>query len=111
MKKGSKVAVTLAAIGVTAVAGVGIAQAASGGDVSQQPITGAALEQASTAALDHTGGGRVTETEVNDEESYYQVEVTMPDGRQIDVQLDKNFHVVGDKVEQENTHDDANDNQ
>jgi hypothetical protein len=28
-------------------------------------------------------------------ESYYEVEVVLPDGRQVDVQLDEQFHVVG----------------
>jgi uncharacterized membrane protein YkoI len=102
MRKGSKLAVVLAAVGVTAIAGIGIAQATSGDDDSDRPITGAALDQASAAALEHTGGGRVTETEVGDEDSYYEVEVTTDDGRQIDVQLDKNFHVVGDKVDNDN---------
>ena len=60
-----------------------------------QPITGAARAKARAAALAHTGGGRVTDTEVGDEESYYEVEVTMPDGRQVDVQLDESFAVVG----------------
>jgi uncharacterized membrane protein YkoI len=106
MKKGSKIAVTFAAVGVTAVAGIGIAQAASGDDESQHPITGSALDQASAAALEHTGGGRVTETEVGDEDSYYEVEVTIDDGRQIDVQLDKSFNVVGEKVD----HNRSNDN-
>jgi hypothetical protein len=110
MKKGSKIAIVLGAVGVTAIAGVGIAQATSGGSDHDRPITGAALEQASRAALEHTGGGRVTETEVGDEESLYEVEVTMADGRTIDVQLDKDFHVVGDKVDREEGDRDANDN-
>ncbi len=59
------------------------------------PITGAALERASAVALDHTGGGQVTETEVGDEDSYYEVEVTLDDGSQVDVQLDREFNVVG----------------
>jgi uncharacterized membrane protein YkoI len=59
------------------------------------PITGSALDQARDAALKHTGGGKVTETEVGDEESYYEVEVTLDDGRQVDVQLDEQFRVVG----------------
>ena len=62
----------------------------------RSPITGSALDNATTAALEHTGGGTVTGTEVGDEESYYEVEVTLDDGTQIDVQLDKRFHVVGD---------------
>ena len=70
-------------------------------DATDTPITGAALQKASAAALEHTGEGHVTETEVNDEESYYEVEVTLDDGSQVDVQLDRQFHVVGDKVDSE----------
>ncbi len=33
----------------------------------------------------------VTGTEVGDEESYYEVEVTKADGSQVDVQLNDNF--------------------
>ncbi len=47
------------------------------------------------AAIDHLGGGRVTGTEVRDEESYYEVEVTLKSGEQVDVQLDEGFNVVG----------------
>ncbi len=63
------------------------------------PITGADLEQTSAAALARTGGGRVTETEVGDEESRYEVEVTVDDGSQVDVQLDERFEVVGSERE------------
>jgi len=76
--------------------GLGIAGAV-GGDDDEAPITGDALDQASEAALEHTGGGTVTETEVGDEESYYEVEVTLDDGSQVDVQLDEDFNVVGDE--------------
>jgi len=61
---------------------------------SDTPITGTARARAEAAALAHTGGGRVTGTEVDDEESKYQVEVTMADGRQVDVQLDEQFRFV-----------------
>ena len=47
----------------------------------RRPITGDALEQATAAALAHTGGGQVTETEVDDEESNYEVEVTLETAR------------------------------
>ena len=66
-----------------------------------QPIGGTALDQASAAALQHTGGGQVIETEVGDEESYYEVEVTRDDGTQVDVQLDRNFNVVGGEIDEE----------
>lgn len=55
--------------------------------------------RASQAALEHTGGGRVTDTEVGDEESHYEVEVTLEDGRRVDVQLNEQFEVVGDEFD------------
>ena len=89
----------LIAAGVVAVLGAGGAAIAIGSgesgddDATQKSITGSALQKASDAALAHTGGGKVTETEVGDEESYYEVEVTTDQGQQ-DVQLDRNFNVV-----------------
>ena len=59
------------------------------------PITGLDLERASAVALEFTGEGRVTATEIEDEESYYEVEVRLDDGREVDVQLDEAFNVVG----------------
>ena len=53
------------------------------------------------AALEETGGGEVTGTEVGDEESYYEVEVTLDDGSQVDVQLDRDFQVVGSEADHE----------
>jgi uncharacterized protein with LGFP repeats len=90
------------ALGIAAVAlaagGVGIATAGGGGD-SEQPISGSALDKAEAAALEHTGGGTVSETEMGDEESFYEVEVTQDDGTQVDVQLDRGFDVVGDEAD------------
>ena len=87
------------AIGAAAVAiGSGIATAQPD-DGEGTPITGEALVKASQAALAFTGGGTVTATEVGDEESLYEVEVTLSDGSQVDVQLDENFVVVGDKTD------------
>lgn len=76
------------------MAGVAGVTVAATGD-SETPITGDALEQASEAALAETGGGEVTDTEIGDEESYYEVEVTLDDGTEVDVQLDADFEVVG----------------
>ena len=101
------VAAALAAL-VVAAGGVGVAVATGGGDddESEAAISGPALQKASRAALEHTGGGRVSDTEVGDEESYYEVEVTRPDGSQVDVQLDRGFNVVGDEADSENEPDD-----
>ena len=94
--------------GAIAVALLGAAAgiAAGQGDDNEQPITGDALERASAAALAHTGGGRVTETEQGDEDSFYEVEVTLDDGSQVDVQLDESFNVVGSEAEAEGEGDD-----
>ena len=104
---------TRAAIAATAVVGVaaiggGVALAAGGGDddATEAPITGEELDRASDAALEHTGGGRVTETEKGDEESLYEVEVTLDDGSQVDVQLDADFEVVSDERDSDTSKDD-----
>ena len=105
MQKRTKIAIGAAVVaGAVAVPTIAIA----GGD-DDTPITGPALERASTAALEHLGEGRVTDTEVGDEESYYEVEVTLDDGREIDVQLDRDFNVVGSEVEDPNEPENDND--
>jgi hypothetical protein len=63
-------------------------------DGADTAISGDALAQASAAALAYTGEGRVSGSEVDDEESKYEIEVTLDNGDQIDVQLDEGFHVV-----------------
>ena len=78
-------------------------------DEKEVPITGEALKKASAAALAFTGGGRVTGTEVGDEESYYEVEVTLEDGHQVDVQLDEHFKVVSADSDDEEEGDDEED--
>jgi hypothetical protein len=89
--------------------GAGVAVATGGGDDDEddRPISGQALERASAAALDHTGGGTVTATETGDEESSYEVEVTREDGSQVDVQLDRDFSVVGDETDDDASGDES----
>ena len=99
MRRGSKLAIAGVAAATILGTGTGIALAARGGDDDANerdggPITGQELEQATDAALAATGGGRVSETEVNDEESYYEVEVTLDNGDKVDVHLDEDFDVV-----------------
>ncbi len=94
------------AVGMIALgAGAGVVLA-SGGEDKEQPITGEELEKASDAALDHMGEGRVTATELQDEEGYYEVEVTKDDGRQVDVHLDRDFHVIDSSADSDGQADD-----
>jgi uncharacterized membrane protein YkoI len=99
MKK--RILITIAAAGALAAGGAAIAGAAGGDDdATDTPISGSALDRAKAAALaEHPG--KVTETEVGDEESYYEVEVTRPDGSQVDVQLDRDFNVVSSATDDE----------
>lgn len=101
MKRSTRWTLAGIAAGVL-VAGIGGGVALAGGAADpDRPITGPDRARAEQAALAHTGGGRVTDTEVGDEESRYEVEVTLPDGRQVDVQLDENFKVVGESADEE----------
>jgi uncharacterized membrane protein YkoI len=121
--RAKKVVAGIAALAALAFGGAALAQAGSGSDSSASqpstpaasqpaaessestgpdnsasdpstPINGGALAQAKAAALEVTGGGRVTATEVRDEEGYYEVEVVRPDGSQVDVHLDRGFNLI-----------------
>ena len=77
-------------------AGVAAFAAGSGSDGSSGnpgQSTGPGMDQAKSVALEHVDG-RVTGSEFQDEEGYYEVEVTKPDGTQVDVHLDKNFNII-----------------
>ena len=102
MTMSTRTKVLVAGVTVAAGAAIGVGIASAGGsDDSEGPITGAELERATAAALAETGEGRVTETEVGDEDSYYEVEVTLDDGSQVDVQLDRNFNLVSTMADHE----------
>jgi uncharacterized membrane protein YkoI len=109
MTKQSKFLIIGASALALAAGGGGLAIAAGGGDDdagdSEAPITGQSLDRASAAALDHVGEGQVSDTETGDEESYYEVEVTRDDGSQTDVQLNRQFNVVGQSADEESASD------
>jgi uncharacterized membrane protein YkoI len=87
--------IAAAAVGALAAGGAAIAGATGAGDDGNgTPITGSALDRAKSVALEHTGGGKVTATEVRDEEGYYEVEVTKADGSEVDVHLDRHFNLI-----------------
>lgn len=82
----------------------GIAIAAGSGD-DDQPLTGSALDRATAAALEHTGEGVVTETEIGDDGAAYGVEVRFDDGSQVEVNLDENFNVIGQAADDDGPND------
>ena len=79
-------------------AGIAIA-AGAGGD--EAPLTGSALDKATAAALAHTGGGTVIETEVGDDGSAYGVEIRRGDGSIVEVNLDSDFNVIGQAADED----------
>src|SRR3990170_1894328 len=102
--------IALVAVLAVALGAVTLTAVAQSGD-DDQPITGPALEEATKAALEHTGGGTVTETEVGDDGAAYGVEVRLDDGRQVEVNLDENFNVIGQEAYDDGAgdHDGPND--
>jgi uncharacterized membrane protein YkoI len=96
--------IALVAVLAVALGAVTLTAVAQQGD-DDQPITGAALEQATKAALEHTSGGTVTETEVGDDGAAYGVEVRLDDGRQVEVNLDENFNVIGQEADDDGAND------
>jgi hypothetical protein len=100
-----KLALVAAAVLVVGAISAGIAIAAGAGG-EEAPLTGSALERATDAALAHTGGGTVTETEVGDDGAAYSVEIQLADGSQVEVSLDENFAVIGDEPDDDGAGDD-----
>jgi uncharacterized membrane protein YkoI len=94
---------TLAAVAVLGAGGLVWSSAAA------DELTGDERDRASTAALEAVGEGKVTGTETDDEEGAYEVEVTRPDGSQVDVHLDKDFQVLSQAVDDEDGEDDDGD--
>lgn len=99
--RAKRIMIGAAAIAALGAGGAAIAAAAGGGDDGdERPITGAALERASAAALAHTGGGEVTGTERGDEGGPYEIEVTRADGSDVDVHLDESFEVIDTEADE-----------
>jgi hypothetical protein len=91
----------IAGAGVAAVVMFGgVAAAAAGGDDDQE-LTGSTRDRAVQAALAATGGGTVLETEAGDDGAAFGVEIRLPDGRQVEVNLDESFKVVGQEADED----------
>jgi hypothetical protein len=80
--------------------GAGVAYATGSGGARLGQATGSDVEKAKSVALDHVNG-RVTGTEVGDEEGTYEVEVIREDGSQVDVHLDSDYNVLSTPADHE----------
>ena len=90
----------IAATGLAVAMVGGIAAAASDGDADQE-LTGTTRDRAVAAALAATGGGIVLETEAGDDGAAYGVEIRLDDGRQVEVNLDESFRVIGRQADED----------
>ena len=102
MSKRRKVIAGVMAVLVVGAIGTGVA-VATGGD--EEALTGRAYDRATAVALDHVGEGTVTETETGEGSAAYEVEIRRPDGTQVEVQLDRNFKVVGTENDDDGPND------
>jgi uncharacterized membrane protein YkoI len=90
---------------IIAAAGLGVALAGTAGGVAvatsgddgpaSHQYTQQQADAATRAALKATGGGTANSVETDSENgATYEVEVTKPDGKTVDVRLDDNYAVV-----------------
>jgi uncharacterized membrane protein YkoI len=104
-----KVLITVAALAALALGGAALAGASSGGSDTadtSKAITGDAKAKAEKAALAETGGGKVNQTELDNENgATYEVEVTKTDGSTVDVRLGDAFDVVTVEADSEKSGD------
>jgi len=106
MRHAKKIIIAVAVLAAAALGGAALAGATSGGG-----LEGNTLDRASKAALAETGGGKVTDSERDGENgATYEVEVTKPDGSQVDVRLDDQYKVVtAERDDEDQGEDDTSD--
>lgn len=96
MKKRTIATVVAGTVLATGIAGGAVALAGgAGGDDGENQATGPDADRAVAAALKETGGGKANAVERDSEKgAVWEVEVTKPDGSQVDVRLDANMQLV-----------------
>ncbi|OUZ07617.1 hypothetical protein BHE97_16060 [Aeromicrobium sp. PE09-221] len=82
--------------GIATVLVLGAGGAAIAGVAGNDGLRGGDRDRAGEAALEHVGEGEVTDAERGDDDDVeaYEVEVTRPDGSDVDVKLDEDFAVL-----------------
>jgi hypothetical protein len=95
MSRLKKLIVVGGAIAALAAGGAAAAGAVGGGDDGNEQATGPSADKAREAALSITGGGTANAVERDSEKgATWEVEVTKPDGKTVDVRLDEGYGLV-----------------
>ncbi len=92
-----KTLMALTALAAFALGGAAIAQGGGGADSGEasEHVTGRGADTARAAALKVTGGGKANSVELDDENgATWEVEVTKPNGKTVDVRLDGDLKAV-----------------
>ncbi len=84
--------------------GAGTVLAGNADDDAQ--LTGDARDRAVAAVKAHVGEGEVTDTELGDDGAAYGVEILKADGAQVEVNLDRDFKVIGTEADDDSGPDD-----
>ncbi|TSD53673.1 PepSY domain-containing protein [Aeromicrobium piscarium] len=97
--------------GIAAVLVLGAGGAAIAGVAGNDNLRGGDRDRAGEAALEHVGKGEVTDAERGDDDDVeaYEVEVTRPDGSEVDVKLDQDFTVIDSDDDRDDSGPDADD--
>ena len=104
MPRTRKLIVISAAAAALAAAGTGTAIAVGGDDDGDRQATGPGADRARAAALAITDGGTANAVERDGENgATWEVEVTKPDGKTVDVRLDDRYKLV--VVESDSEHE------
>ena len=86
----------IGAAALLAAGAAGATAAVASGDDGEGTVTGPQADRATAAALAETGGGTANAVERDSENgATWEVEVTTPDGKTVDVRLDENFQRGG----------------
>jgi uncharacterized membrane protein YkoI len=95
--------ITAGVVGIVALAlGGGAVAKSTGAFDHDAQLKGSTAEHAKAAALRATGGGEVNASERDNEKgATYEVEVTKPNGKTVDVRLDGAYNVVAIDGDQE----------
>ncbi len=104
MNKRTKWIVSAGIAVAVVVGGAGAVMATNADDDAQ--LTGESRDRAVAAAQAHVGEGEVTDTEVGDDGAAYGVEIRKPDGVQVEVNLDKEFRVIGTEADDDSEPED-----
>lgn len=94
------VVLSVAALATIALVAVGVsptlvaAQSSNSDDEEELDRSREALEDAEDAAIDYVGDGRVTNLEINEDDGYYEVEVTRENDDVVTVFVDEDFDVI-----------------